>query len=123
MGYASYESGYRGIVQEREYNTLLAVDIVPAVIVDGKPTSWRRNVWVGAVVETVKEVVGLSYSLAHSRTASVGGVTLSSATTYSSGSNPIETYSRQIERIKDGDSDLWSVRIIERTCTPTLHGE
>lgn len=121
MGCASYESGYRGIVQQREYNTLLAVDIVPAMYVDGKPTSWWRNVWVGAVVETVKEVVGLSYDSAHSTSASVGGVTLSRETTYSDGDNPIETYSRQIERTKDGDSGLWSVRIIERTCTPTLY--
>lgn len=121
MGYATYGSGYRGIVQVREYNTLLAVDIVPALIVDGKPTSWWRNVWVGEVVETVREIVGLSYAMAHEKNASIDGIPLSKETKYSSGDNPIETYSRQIERTKDGDSDLWTVRIVERTCTPTLH--
>lgn len=118
MGAASYVTGYRGVVQQREYQTLLVVEMIPTLFVEGKPTSWRRSIWVGDVVETVKEVVGLSYDDAHSTSATVGGVTLSSETAYSDGTNPVETYSRQIERVKDGDSDLWSVRIIERSCNP-----
>ena len=73
MGYATYQTGYRGEVSRREYRTLLACDIVPAVTVDGVPTSWKRIITVGNVTETVKEIVGLSYSDAHA-TGSVTGV-------------------------------------------------
>lgn len=121
MGYATYQTGYRGEVSRREYRTLLACDIVPAVTVDGVPTSWKRIVTVGNVTETVKEIVGLSYSDAHatgSVTVATGtSITLERDATYSSGDNPVETYAKEIERVQDGDSMVWTVRIIERTTT------
>lgn len=126
MGYATVSAGYRGIVQQRDYNTLLAVEVVPTQMVDGKPTAWKRSVWVGEVTETVREVVGLSEADAFSTTNKVeadsngnGGIPFTRAVTYSSGTGAFETYSRTIERTKDGDSNLWTVRLIERSCTPT----
>lgn len=121
MGFASYQSGYRGEVSRREYRTLLGCEIVPAVLIDGQPAMWRRILAVSSVTETVVEIVGLSYAAAHATgaVAVAGGVTvtLSAASTYSGGANPVETYSRQIERVRDGDSALWIVRITERNAS------
>lgn len=118
MGCSSYQDGYRGEVSRREYRTLLSCEIEPALFVDGVAKAWRRVIWSAAVTETVKEIVGLDYDAAHATGAvTVAGgvtVTLSAATTYSGGTNPVETYSRQIERVQDGDSALWIVRITER---------
>lgn len=121
MGFASYQSGYRGEVSRREYRTLLGCEIVPAVLIDGKPASWWRIVAVSSVVETVVEIVGLHDADAHATGAVAVAdgvtVTLSAASTYSGGANPVETYSRQIERVRDGDSALWIVRITERNAS------
>ena len=116
MGYASYSAGYKGIVREREYKSPIASDIVPAILLDGVPISWKRVITTALVTETVKEFVGLSYSDAHD-TGTHEGVTFSSAVTYSSGDNPIEAYSREVERLPDGDSMCWTVRITEKSAT------
>ena len=116
MGYATYSAGYKGIVRERGYKSLIACDVVPAVLVDGVPTSWKRVITTAVITETVKEFVGLSYSDAHD-TGEHEGVTFSPAVTYSSGDNPIETYSREVERLPDGDSMCWTVRITEKSAT------
>ena len=121
MGCASYQTGWRGEVSRREYRTLLGCEIVPAVLIDGQPAMWRRIVAVSSVTETTCEIVGLGYDAAHATdTVTVANgvtVTLSAAATYSGGANPVETYSRQIERVRDGDSDLWIVRITERNAS------
>ena len=121
MGYASYITGYRGEVSRREYQTLIACELVPAMTVDGVPTSWRRVITIGNVTETVKEICGLSYADGHATgavtVASGTTITLAPSATYSGGSNPVETAAREIERVQDGDSLLWTVRIIERTTT------
>lgn len=119
MGYASVSAGYRGIVQQRDYNTLLAVEVVPTTMVNGKPTAWKRSVWVGLVKEKVREIVGLSRDDAFDTTNKVDDVPFTASIAYSSGTGAFETYSRTIERTKDGDSNLWTVRLIERSCTPT----
>lgn len=119
MGFATYETGDRGIVSKRGYKTLLQAQVVPAVTVDGKPQSWWRVVAVGTVEETVREIVGLSESDAMS-TATVSGadgasISLADAMTLSGGSNPAVTFSREVTRTKDGDSMLWTVCIHERS--------
>ena len=119
MGFATYATGDRGIVNKRSYKTLLQAQVVPAVTVDGKPQSWRRVVAVGTVVETVREIVGLSESDAMS-TATVSGangasIALADAITLSGGNNPAVTFSREVTRTKDGDSMLWTVCIHERS--------
>ena len=103
---------------------LVASEVLPAVTVDGVPTSWQRILTIGNVTETVKEIVGLSKADAFSTntvTVATGEtVTLSGATTYTSGNTPLETYSREIERYRENpNSSLWNVRVIERTTTYT----
>lgn len=118
MGYATFKTGDRGIVRQREYRTLIGAELVPAVIVDGVPTSWRRQMLIGTVVEKTREIVGLSKTDAH-HTGTVtladgSSVTLSCATTFTSGENPLETYSREIERIPVMGTKFWTLRISER---------
>ena len=96
MGYANFTTGYRGIIAKREYRTLIACEIVPAVLVDGVPTSWKRVLTIGKVTETVKEYVGLSSTNANATGTSSGATNLTSSLTLSSGSNPVETSSREI---------------------------
>ena len=119
MGFATYETGDRGIVNKRSYKTLLQAQVVPAVTVDGKPVSWKRIVAIGNVTETVREIVGLSESDAMSTDTVVGAdgasISLSDALTLSGGANPAVTYSREVTRTKDGDSMLWTVCIHERS--------
>lgn len=118
MGYATYAKGYRGIVRQRDYRVLVYSAIEPAVYVDGVATSWRQVTVIGTVKETVKEIVGLSYTDAMATGAvSIGSnatITLSPDSTYQ-GTASVETYSREIERHREGDSNLWTVTITERT--------
>lgn len=117
MGYATYATGYRGVISRRHYRNLIGVEVVPSLYIDGKPASWRRVVHVGIVTETVREIVGLSYANANSTaTVSVGSesVSLAPALTLTTGTSPVETFSREIDRFKD-DSELWTVRITERS--------
>lgn len=117
MGFATYATGYRGVISRRNYRNLIGVEVVPAVYVDGKPASWRRLVHIGIVTETVREIAGLSETDANSTaTVSVGSesVSLAPALTLTTGTSPVETFSREIDRSKD-DSGLWTVRITERS--------
>ena len=118
MGYATYKTGDRGIERQREYRVLVASQLVPAVLVDGVPTSWWREMVIGKVVEKTREIVGLSYADAHATgTVTVADgttVTLSCESTYTPGEDPAETYSREIERIHIPSTKLWTVRITER---------
>ena len=123
MGFATYATGDRGIISKRSYKTLLQAQVVPAVTVDGKPQSWWRVVAVGTVVETVREIVGLSESAAMSTATVVGAdgasISLADAMTLSGGSNPAVTFSREVTRTKDSDSVLWTVCIHERSMSIT----
>lgn len=118
MGYATYATGDQGIVRQREYRTLIGSELVAAVIVDGVPTSWRRQMLIGTVVEKTREIVGLSETDAHYTgtvtLADGSSVTLSCATTFTSGENPLETYSREIERTPVMGTKFWTLRISER---------
>lgn len=119
MGYATYQTGDKGIIRRREYRMLVGSEVVPAVLVDGVPTSWKRNMCIGSVTETTREISGLSYADAHSTgtvTCADGStVGLSGAASFTSGGNPLETYSREIERFRAfAGSKLWTVRITER---------
>ena len=118
MGYATYATGDRGIVRQREYRTLIGSELVAAVIVDGVPTSWWRQMLIGTVVEKTREIVGLSKADAHNTgtvtLADGSSVTLSCATTFTGGENPLETYSREIERTPVMGTKFWTLRISER---------
>lgn len=119
MGFATYATGDRGIGSKRSYKVLLQAQVVPAVTVDGVPTSWKRIVAVGTVEETVREIVGLSESDAASKATVVGAdgasIPLADAIVLSGGNNPAVTFSREVTRTKDGDSMLWTVCIHERS--------
>ena len=123
MGFATYATGDRGIVNKRGYKTLLQAQVVPAVTVDGVPASWKRVVAIGNVTETVREIVGLSESDAMSTATVVGAggasISLSDVLTLSGGANPAVTYSREVTRTKDSDSVLWTVCIHERSMSIT----
>lgn len=117
MGFATYVTGYRGVISRRHYRNLIGVEVVPSLYIDGKPASWRRLVHIGVVTETVREIAGLSETDANSTaTVSVGSesVSLAPALTLTTGTSPVETFSREIDRSKD-DSGLWTVRITERS--------
>lgn len=117
MGFATYETGYRGEVSRRQYRTLIGVEVLPSYYLDGKPQGLRRVVTLGQVTESVKEFVGLSESDALSTaTVSVGGGTasLAPALTLTTGTSPVETFSREVDRSRD-DAGLWTVRITERS--------
>lgn len=114
MGYATSATGDRGIVSKRSYKVLLQAQVVPAVIVDGVPTSWKRVVAIGHVTETVREIVGLSESGAE-----IVAKTYPDTLTLSGGANPVATFSRETSVSKDGDSTMWTVSVHERSMSVT----
>ena len=123
MGYATFRTGDRGIVSKRSYKVLLRAQVVPSVSVNGVPTSWKRVVSIGSVTETVREFVGLSESDANSTgdvtSADGSKVSLKDSLVLSSGSDPVATYTREINRVKDGDSTMWTVSVHERSMAIT----
>ncbi len=57
---------FSGKVQEHEYAQIVAKETVPAVYVDGVPTSWRTDLYTAKIKEQRFRFEGLSSAEAHS---------------------------------------------------------
>lgn len=70
MGAASFNDAFAGATRE-DYNSILVVERVPTIIIDGEPQGWRYITVYAAVTETTYRFVGLSSADAHTRSGSV----------------------------------------------------
>lgn len=118
MGYATQTTGRVGTVSVRRYAQSLGAEVVPAVTVGDKPTSWRTLIYTGKTVETTTRWVGLSKSDADA----VANNNAEYVTMVGSISSPVEKASRTVDLERDGDTDLWNVTVTERITTVYSNG-
>ena len=100
------------VTRVRRYSQCLEAKLVPAVLVDGKPVSWRRSIVNLDSVEKTTETRGLT------RAAAVGSdgngglcATLGSdiTTEVATGGGTFESYSKSTEAYMANPADGWTV--------------
>ena len=127
---ATISECFCGKVEEREYSQIIGVEMVPAVYVDGKPTSWRRNLAIAKTTEQIFRFEGLTDSQAH--TASAVTVTDVSGSSYtvpmagsvtdgSSGTAAFEKESVSVSRRRISPH-LWEVVVVRRGAALFVNG-
>ena len=108
------------VTRVRRYSQCLEAKLVPAVLVDGKPVSWRRSIVNLNSVEKTTETRGLSRSTAIGNDGN-GGLcaTLGSGITteVASGGGTFESYSKSTEAYMANPADGWNVACTEKSST------
>lgn len=97
----SSDPGYV-LVSDDEYYQSVAIEKVPSLFVDGKPTAWRLLAHTMRVRDRVEEWRGLTKTAAFS----IGGETVQQAGT---GDFSFDKYSVKISRRRVNESNGWTV--------------
>ena len=118
MGYATTETGYRGIVGSHQSIQCLGIIVTKSLDSNGNVILEVRTPVVSRTSETVKEYVGLSPTDAGGNGPPVGagygaGLFVPWAIIDATGAQPFVSYERQVTKKREGG--LWSVTVTERT--------
>ena len=109
-------------VSEREYSQFVAKETVPAVYVDGVPTSWRTDAYTARYKEQVFRFEGLTDSQAHDTSAvtvtDVAGAqyTITPATSITDGSSGSASFEQEVVEVdrEHMSPHLWRMIVTRR---------
>ena len=105
MGYNQSETGV--VVSRRTTPVVHAIEVVPTIIIDGKPQGYRRVVHTGVQTEAVTRLAGI----ADPGTMSGANITMSDT------NPPHEASFKGFTAARIGDSNLWEKITTDRTTT------